>query len=33
MAKFFDFYGAYHASKTTLHVKTLQDHEKFGMTV
>ncbi|KAI1117374.1 cytochrome P450 [Nemania sp. NC0429] len=33
MAKFFDFYGAYHASKTTLHVKTLQDHEKFGSVV
>ncbi|KAI0914297.1 cytochrome P450 [Ustulina deusta] len=30
IAKLSDFYGAYHASKTTLHVRTLQDHEKFG---
>ncbi|KAI1425931.1 cytochrome P450 [Xylaria sp. FL1777] len=30
IAKLSDFYGAYHASKTILHVRTLQDHEEFG---
>ncbi|KAI0429507.1 cytochrome P450 [Xylaria sp. FL1042] len=30
IAKLSGFYGAYYASKTTLHVRTLQDHEKFG---
>ncbi|KAI0528345.1 cytochrome P450 [Xylaria digitata] len=30
IAKLSDFYGAYYASKTTLHVRTFQDHEKFG---
>ncbi|KAJ2998822.1 hypothetical protein NUW58_g206 [Xylaria curta] len=32
-ARLSDFYGAYYASRTTLHVKTLQDHEKFGPVV
>ncbi|KAI0805846.1 cytochrome P450 [Xylaria sp. FL0064] len=30
IAKLSGFYGAYYASKTTLHMRTLQDHEQFG---
>ncbi|KAJ8132390.1 hypothetical protein O1611_g1235 [Lasiodiplodia mahajangana] len=30
MARISNFYGAYYASRTTLHVRTLQDHERFG---
>ncbi|RWA11491.1 hypothetical protein EKO27_g3605 [Xylaria grammica] len=33
IAKLSDFYGAYYASKTTLHIKTFQDHEKFGQVI
>ncbi|KAI1305647.1 cytochrome P450 [Xylaria venustula] len=33
IAKLSDFYGAYYASKTTLHVRTLQDHEEFGSVI
>ncbi|KAI0966681.1 cytochrome P450 [Xylaria arbuscula] len=33
IAKLSDFYGAYYASKTTLHVRTLQDHETYGSVI
>ncbi|KAI8947246.1 cytochrome P450 [Xylaria longipes] len=33
VAKLSDFYGAYYASKATLHVRTFQDHENFGSVI
>ncbi|KAF2972343.1 hypothetical protein GQX73_g1252 [Xylaria multiplex] len=33
MAKLSDFYGAFHAANTTLHLKTLQDHQNFGSVI
>ncbi|KAI0100755.1 cytochrome P450 [Nemania sp. FL0031] len=33
IARLSDLYGAYYASRTTLHVRTLQDHERFGSVI
>ncbi|KAI1351017.1 cytochrome P450 [Xylaria sp. FL0043] len=33
MAKLSDFYGAFYAANTTLHLKTLQDHQNFGSVI
>ncbi|KAI0485705.1 cytochrome P450 [Xylaria cf. heliscus] len=33
LAKLSDFYGAFYAANTTLHFKTLQDHETFGSVI
>ncbi|KAI1307149.1 cytochrome P450 [Xylaria venustula] len=33
MAKLSDFYGAFYAASSTLHLRTFQDHQKFGSVI